>query len=371
MIENATDQVTIRRRGTGLIACDPDRTAGGYTLFAPLTGLTAYLVDVDGQIAHHWKLPYRPGRHAVILPNGNLGYSGNHPDSPDIYPAWSLWHGGAFFEIEPDGKIVWQHTDLRHHHDTRWLPNGNLLYTTVEPMPRDVAARVAGGSAKNDLVDGTVYADVVKEVNRAGDIEWIWRTWEHLEPSDFPIHPIFDRYHWPLINGVDVTRDGLVLMSLRVTSGVIAVDRSSGEVVWRIGHDTVAQQHAPVELENGNILIFDNGNLRPGIHVPYSRVIEVDPISETIMWEYSDWMRPAFFAPYMGSAERLSNGNTFITESPFGRLFEVTPDGETVWEYAIPYFAENPDERARQYASGSQNSAFRTYRYQKSQNPWP
>ncbi len=44
----------------------------------------------------------------------------------------------------------------------------------------------------------------------------------------------------------------------------------------------------------------------------------------------------------MGSAQRLANGNTFICESAFGRLFEVTPEGETVWEYIIPFFNEYP-----------------------------
>ena len=33
----------------------------------------------------------------------------------------------------------------------------------------------------------------------------------------------------------------------------------------------------------------------------------------------------AFFSSYMGSVQRLWNGNTFICESAFGRLFEVTP----------------------------------------------
>lgn len=125
------DQVTLRRRGTGLIAVDLTQSAGGYTLFAPQTDAgNVYLIDIEGgTVVHSWKLPYRPGRDAVILPNGNLGYNGNHPDSPNIYPAWSLWHGGAFFEVTPDGKVVWQYSDYFHHHDAQWLPNGNTHIT--------------------------------------------------------------------------------------------------------------------------------------------------------------------------------------------------------------------------------------------------
>ncbi|MDI5448944.1 hypothetical protein MJL27_27235, partial [Salmonella enterica subsp. enterica serovar Anatum] len=44
----------------------------------------------------------------------------------------------------------------------------------------------------------------------------------------------------PDINGLSVTRDGLVLMSLRTTSGVIAVDKESGKVIWHAGPEVVA-----------------------------------------------------------------------------------------------------------------------------------
>lgn len=365
------DQVTLRRRGTGLIAHDAERSAGGYTLFAPQTaGGNVYLIDIGGTVVHTWTMPVRPGRHAVLLKNGNLGYNGNRPDSRNLYPAWSMWHGGAFYEATPEGKIVWEHTDPFHHHDAQWLPNGHLLYGAMAPVPRDFARRIVGGSAAHDLPDGTIYGDVVKEVDRAGKTVWEWRACDHLMPDEFPIHPFFDRYHWPLINGLWQARGGLVLMSLRTTSGVIAVDKSSGKVALHIPHDTVSQQHTPVELDSGNILIFDNGNFRPGMSTPWSRVIEVNPKTKAIEWEYADEMRPAFFSPYMGAAQRLWNGNTLITESATGRLFEVTPRREIVWEYVIPYFAEYPEPAARNYVPGHHNSVFRAYRYQRSEIPW-
>ncbi len=365
------DQVTLRRRGAGLIAHDAARAGDGFTLFAPQTaGGEVFLIDMGGTVIHRWQMPCRPGRHAVLLENGNLGFNGYMPDAPDIYPAWLLWHGGLFYEATPEGQIVWEYSDPMHHHDAQWLPNGNLLYGAMEPMPPEIAARIVGGSSAHDLADGTVYGDVVKEVNRAGEIVWIWRAWEHLAPEDFPIHPIFDRYHWPLINGLGVTRAGQVLMSLRTTSGVIGINRASGKVDFHIGHDVLAQQHTPVELANGNILIFDNGNMRPGNSSTHSRVVEVDPRTNTVAWQYRDEMRAAFFSAYMGAAQRLPNGNTHITESATGRLFDVTPDGDVVWEYVIPYFAEYPEAAARKYVPGHHNSVFRSYRYQPSQLPW-
>lgn len=36
----------------------------------------------------------------------------------------------------------------------------------------------------------------------------------------------------------------------------------------------------------------------------------------------------------------MQNGHTFINEGAKGRFFEVTPDGEIVWEFLNPYRGE-------------------------------
>ncbi|MEM1078661.1 MAG: aryl-sulfate sulfotransferase [Pseudomonadota bacterium] len=362
--------ITLCRRRLGLTAYDPRGSAGGYTLFARQTGGGVVdLIDIGGHTAHQWTLPVRPGRDAVILANGNLGYNGSHARSAALYPAWDLWHGGDFYEVTPAGDIVWQHEDIYHHHDAQWLANGNLLYTVAAELPAEKAARITGGDPAKDGADGIVQSDIVREVTRAGDVVWEWRIWDHLDPADLPIHPNFDRRHWPMINGVSETRDGLVLMSLRTTSGVIAVRKATGEIVWHAGPDITAQQHTPIEMEDGTILCFDNGNLRPGMSNPFSRALEFDPQTMKVTWTYTDPTPISFFSPFMGSAERLWNGNTLICESAFGRLFEVTRDGTLVWEYVIPDFAEYPSP-LNGFITGATNSCFRAHRYAAEQIPW-
>jgi len=201
------DQITQRRRGVGLIAHDPALSAGGYTLIAPQTADgNVYLIDMQGTVVHQWKMPLRAGRHAVILPNGNMGYNGRHPDSPERYAPWSMWHGGDFSEVTPQGEVVWHFEDPGHHHDARWLDNGNLLYAACELVPAGFADRVKGGTAHHP--DEPMWGDVIREVNRAGELVWEWKAWEHLDPSKHPIHPGFGRYHWPLVNGLDVDGEG-------------------------------------------------------------------------------------------------------------------------------------------------------------------
>jgi hypothetical protein len=56
--------------------------------------------------------------------------------------------------------------------------------------------------------------------------------------------------------------------------------------------------------------------------------------------------------------QRLPNGNTLVNEGNFGRFFEVSPEGEVVWEYVNPYFAPATAPPKSQY-----NNVFRVYRY--------
>ena len=369
MNNSTVDQVSQRRRGVGLIAYDPALASTGYTLIAPQTGGgKVYLINMSGDVVHEWQMPVRPGRHAVILSNGNLGYNGNHANSPDRYAAWSMWHGGDFYEATPQGEIVWRYEDIAHHHDAQWLPNGHLLYAACDLVPEGFAQRVPGGTAHG--ANEAMYGDVIREVNRKGELVWEWKSWEHLDPAQFSIHPGFGRAHWPLVNGLGVMPDGTVLMSLRVTSGIIGVNKASGQVNLHIPPSVVSHQHAPVPLDNGHILTFDNGNFREGSHVAFSRVIDIDPQNNQVVWSYADPMVTSFFTPYMGNAQRLPNGNTHVTESATGRLFEVTPAGELVWEYIIPWFAPYPDEAARKTGGGMLNTVFQTFRYQADQLPW-
>jgi hypothetical protein len=105
-------------------------------------------------------------------------------------------------------------------------------------------------------------------------------------------------------------------------------------------------------------LVFDNGG-DAGFGAPtsqaptgyrvdrrdYSRVIEIDPITLEIVWELDGvklggksgfFGKYKFYSSHISSAQRLPNGNTLVTEGAEGRLFEVTPEFEIVWEYVNP-----------------------------------
>jgi hypothetical protein len=87
-------------------------------------------------------------------------------------------------------------------------------------------------------------------------------------------------------------------------------------------------------------------------------VIEVDPATNAIVWRFQEPARHTFFSAMISNAQRLPNGNTLINEGMFGRFFEVTPEGDVVWEYVNPYFGP-PTATPK----GQTNNVFRAYRY--------
>ncbi|KAL5329608.1 hypothetical protein ACEPPN_003123 [Leptodophora sp. 'Broadleaf-Isolate-01'] len=265
------EQSTLHRRGLGLRGVDSNLVSPGYTLFAHLTSLgTVRLIANDGTEAHRWDLPYRPGRHARILANGNLAYNGVHPDSPRLFPLWQKYRGN-----HPAGKVVHEHRDPLAHHDQHHMDNGEILYTTLEPLTEEQARIIPGGIPESEAPDGKVYADCIKHIDSSGNLLWSWKVIENLDPALFPLQPHYTRDHWPLINSVYPLKDGNILASLRSVSAVIVISQETGKVIWHLDSTVVAQQHNASELENGNILIFDNGTFRYRESATYSRVIQV------------------------------------------------------------------------------------------------
>lgn len=363
------DQNTIRRRGVGLIAANLKKAFLGYTLFAPMSGQgEVYLVDLHGEVRHQWRLPHPPGLYGYLLPNGNLFYSGNIPEERERVSQFARFKGGIILEADWDGNIVWQYRHLDHHHDARRLRNGNVIFLTLEKIPREMVSRIKGGIPDSEA-DGDIYADAVREVTPAGEIVWTWHAYEHFDPESHTITPHDRRHEWTHGNTVDELSDGNIILSFRNISTVVIVDKSTGNIIWELGDDVLAQQHFPNELPNGNILIYDNGTYRRGEPQLYSRVIEVDRKTREIVWQYIDNPPRNFFSAYISGAQRLPNGNMLITEGNKGRVFEVTLEGEVVWEYMNPYFGKVKSALDGQGPVYEDNAVFRSFRYAPEQVP--
>jgi hypothetical protein len=323
----------IRNRPTGLTYRDAAQSFPGYTLYASARGHHALLLDDAGQVVHAWFHP-EGIQHLRWLPNGNLLA---HTLPPESAEGAELIGGSAAALVELDwgSRVVWSYRDPYMHHDYLRLPSGNHLVVAWDKLPAELKPRVRGGHAHADDPEW-MWADVIHEIAPNGMRLRTWRSWEHLDFDEQRICPLESHKEWTHCNSLEVTPAGKWLLSFRLTSRLALVDSATGKVDWSWGPEWLSHQHHATWLEGGHILVFDNGCHRP--RAPsFSQVLEIDPATGETVWSYHGPTLVGFFSFMVSGCERLPNGNTLITEGASGRLFEVTPRWETVWEYVSPW----------------------------------
>ena len=224
-------------------------------------------------------------------------------------------------------------------HDVEVLSNGHYLLLLSETVEMDLSNIVDGGNTNAEII-----ANSLVETDRTGQIYWQWNILDHIQVTDITDYYYLDRKSIDLthINSMVEDVDGNIIISIRHFDEIAKISKSTGNFIWRMGgtkcknnqftfvNDTIdgffgfSHQHSVTILENGNLLMFDNGNLKPN---EYSRAVEysVDYQNKTVskVWEYR--RSPDVFASSMGSAFRLANGNTLINWSR-DKIQEIKPD---------------------------------------------
>lgn len=335
---------------SGVSIHNKSKAQKGFTLLAPIRKPTAYLIDMQGNPVHRWKLGRGGINHAMLLDNGNL-FIAQHGDGG---PPLMAGKGGLLREYDWDGKVVWEHYDEMQHHDARRLKNGNAIYIAWEPLPKKLHRRVKGGLPGSEAPDGHIYGDVIREVNPSGDVVWEWRSSE-LKIEDYPIVSLWNREEFAHANTVAPMPNGDLLVSFRVINTIMVIDKKTRKVKWEMRDERFGGQHDCHMLPNRKILVFANGQLTGWEH-PHSRIVEIDPKTKKWGWQYRAERGLDFFSPHISGAQRLPNGNTLICEGGHGRLFEVTREGKIVWQFVNPHHSPHP-------VLGEHNWVFRAYRY--------
>ena len=400
---------------TGVLKYDKSKAFDGYTLFDPGMGTTTYLVDMEGNVVHTWKHKFKAGAHSQLLPNGHL-LRAHHLDKPATIGFGG--EGGLLEELDWDGKVVWSYknfsdTSLQHHSFKR-LANGNTLVlcwerkTNEEAIAkgRDPQAMPKGGLKLWDMTFKYTWVDYIQEVDKKGKVVWEWHVWDHLGtgPDQIDINwylrgnrnivELMDVVDWTHCNSVDITPDyKKVVLNSRNFGEFYVIERKTGKIVYRWGNPSTHKAgkapdfiengdqqlfgaHHVTALKNGNFLIFDNGWQRPEGN--RSRAVEMDPKTGKVVWEYASKLTNSFYSMYQGGAQRLENGNTFITSTGQGHLIEVTggKNPKVVWEFVNPIFGDEAHclfDEGKKYTANkgmtpydiANNYIHRAYRYSK------
>lgn len=335
---------------TGLIHIDSSRATPGFTLFSPLWDAKTFIVDMQGNVVHEWDLPGCPGGYARLLPNGNLFVSTETETGPEFKGGAQ---GGLMQELDWDGNVVNEYVDHFQHHDCWRLPNGHTLYAAWERMPEEHARRVRGGQPGSAPENG-MYSDVVREADAAGNLVFEWHAWQ-MDIEKYEINPLMSRRVWAWCNTTFPLENGDILISLRTINTCAIIDRGTGEFSWEHADFSWGGQHDPQMLDNGNILLFANGDCTYEPH-PFSRIIELDPESGEEKWVYKDAPSRNFHSHHISGQQPLWTGNILICEGLWGRIFEVTRDGDLVWEYISPHLGDT-------FTGETVNWVFRAFRY--------
>jgi hypothetical protein len=346
---------------------------------------------------------------------GFTGTRPKHQDSTALVQVdWNgniVWKFDRAEEIkDPDKDPFWS---ARQHHD--FQREGSPVGYYVPGMnPRTDGGNtliLAHRNVTNHAIsDKLLEDDCIYEVTWEGKIVWEWLASDHFDELGLDEaarnaiyrNPSWDADRgsgdWAHINSMSVLGPNRfyeqgdkrfhpenIIVDSRQLNAIWIIEKKTGKVVWRVGPDYTAtpelrklgqiigQHHAhmiPKGLPGaGNILVFDNGGAggygppNPGSVAGVnnavrasSRVTEFDPVTLEIVWQYPP---PApgiavisLFSHFISSAQRLPNGNTLIDEGADGRIFEVTPEHEIVWEYVSPFFDEKE----------TQNGVYRAYR---------
>ncbi len=391
---------------TGVLKWNKEKAFDGYTLLSPNTGTNSYLIDMEGNIVHEWKTNYRPGLYAELLPNGNLlrGYR---------EATFKVPFGGAttgIQELDWEGNVVWQFTpkdpDQTTHHCFKRLPNGNTLVLVWER--KSTAEAYEKGRAKGTLPEkdeliydgqkyGEIWPDALLEIDAQGNEVWSWHVWDHIGMGEdqfninyiLPNSEYYTTSDWTHFNSIDyIPETNQILLCSRNFGEIFLLNKDTGKIEFRWGnpsnrgkgiapswlnaHDQqLFGPHNATWLGNNKIMIFDNGWQNPENN--RSRIVIIDVKTKKIVWEYTAINMNSFYSAFQGAAQKLPNGNIFVTSSNTGHIFEITCEDkpEVVWEYINPFVKGVPTallteaDAVRAEKNLILNYTHRSYRYAK------
>ncbi|MBN2319456.1 MAG: aryl-sulfate sulfotransferase [Acidobacteria bacterium] len=234
--------------------------------------------------------------------------------------------GNGVYEINRDGKVIWQYLNDTVSHDADRLKNGNTLMACV-------------GAEANAEFPYTKPQAI--EVNTQGKIVWEWHAKDDYANSKYKNVRSGDAKDWTHMNSVQRLPDGNTLLSVRNWNLLVAVDKN-GKTVWTTGAKEVPVPgtfgkespqcpHTPVMLDDDIIIVSESVK---------GSVIEWSRKQKGVVWRYpekagmrrDDWL-------FIRAAHRLPNGNTFIIDSR-GQFLEVTHAGEIVWQARLKNFKD-------------------------------
>jgi hypothetical protein len=235
------------------------------------------------------------------------------------------------------------------HHEFLISPQDTALITIYAPVRWDISA--VGGPK-----DGVAWQGIVQELDiESGEVLFAWHSLEHVGLEETYIRPWEDHYagiDYFHINSIDVDHDNNLLISARETSTIYKIDRTTGEVMWRLGGKKsdfemgsgtqFAYQHDARRQPDGTLTVFDNGTtvfhngIPRAVEEARGIVLELDEeqMTASLVRQYTHPDKQ--YADAAGNTQVLPNRNVFIGWGRAMTISEFSRDGDLLFDASLP-----------------------------------
>lgn len=319
----------------------PEAAYNGLNLLTSGHSQEAVLMDMQGTILHAWSYAFHDAFSNSPAPLKRYSTFWRRVHLYENGDLLAIYEGIGLIKLDIDSNLLWA-IPCGAHHDLFVDPSGLIYVLTREikflprihedkPVLEDFITvinpdgKIVRQVSLLEAFERSTYASFLDKMPESGDL-FHTNTIEIIMDESFGDHS-------------SIFAQGNVLLSLLTTNVIAILDMDKEMITWALSGQW-KRQHQPTLLANGNILLLDNC----GGHLGMSKVIEINPFTQEIVWSYEGAPENGFFTNSCGSNQRLLNGNTLITESDSGRAFEVTPENRIVWEFYNPARAGENEE---------------------------
>jgi hypothetical protein len=308
----------------GVVSVDRERVFPGPRFYHDNRRRKAYLIDTAGESLHEWSSKTKnTWDNSLLLPDGDVIFT---------------IKDRMMVRMDRRSRKLWS-VDAQVHHGVHLFDDMLYVLTRrqvrrpeIHPTEDILEDLVTRYTPDGKPIDSLSVLDVLQRSDHAYLLPAL-NDIEHFDKKDSPDAPldILHTNHVEVMDGSLADRHpiyarGNLLLCMRNINLIAIVDPDAEELLWAWGPSNISYPHHPRWLANGNILIFDNG-------LEASQGVEIDPLTLQMQWRFAE---DGFFSRTQGSIQRLANGNTLLTESTAGYVWEVSPDGDTVWKWANP-----------------------------------
>lgn len=336
----------IRYEESGVNILDSNKIMPGVTLITSYWPIGTKwtpgirLIDSDGKILHHWDL--KANEIWPKSPHNDFSKNKRNINEDYIHGTYLYPNGDIICNIEylglirmnSTGEVLWKLPYRTHHsifHDEEgnlWVPGAKWIESGSDREKHFPGLRVPFTEETIIKVspDGIILHEIsLLESLYESNYQHLLYHYNRLSGDIFHLNDV-EVLSSKLAENFPSFENGDIVFSSRHLSLIGVIDQN-GRIKW-VCTGVFTEQHDPDFETNGWITIFDNRT-----NLGKTKIRTINPSSNEVKTLYPTNLDQTFYTEAGGKHQKLNNGNRLITEARAGRVFEISPEGETVWEW--------------------------------------